>query len=232
MKIFADLADADLAAIGEKMTWLRVMGDQTVIDHLDRSSSFFVVLDGQVRARIIASTGREVAFRIIAAGGHFGEIAILADTPRTATVKADMPSLLAEAPRPLFGELLARHPSIGARLLEALARNVVMLTDRVFELSAFDVRARVCSMLLRLSRRGETDANGRITIVQAPTQVEFAGMIGAQREAVARELSALTKGGLITHKRREIVILDPPRLRKLVEASGGVSATHLVDWSL
>lgn len=69
-----------------------------------------------------------------------------------------MPPLLAEAPRPLRAELLGQRPSVSARLLETLARNVVLLTDRVFEPSALGMRARASSILLRPSRRGDTAA--------------------------------------------------------------------------
>ena len=52
---------------------------------------------------------------------------------------------------------------------------------------------------------------------QEPIQADLAARISSHREAVSRELAALTRAGLLDRRRGALVLLDPARLRQLVE---------------
>lgn len=231
VSVLESLDDAQLADLETRLTWRQETAGQQIVRHLEPSSSFFLVLKGKVRIRIVSANGREVAFRMVGAGGHFGEIAALAQAPRTATVDAATNVVLGELAAGPFADLLARCPGVSLNLLQHMARNVAHLTDRVFELSTLDTRVRLCAEILRLSRNGAVSGE-TLVIAPAPTHEQIAALIGCQREGVGRELRALADAGIVRHRRGEIVILDPDRLHELVEREGGVSVTHLVEWSL
>jgi CRP-like cAMP-binding protein len=95
-----------------------------------------------------------------------------------------------------------------------------MLTERIFELSALDVRSRLHCELLRLGLLAGVAGN-QARIVQAPTHHELANRIGTHREAVTRELRALAKRGLLSQVRRELVIHNVAELSRFVQRANG-----------
>jgi CRP/FNR family transcriptional regulator, cyclic AMP receptor protein len=140
---------------------------------------------------------------------------------------------VAVCPASAFQDLLGRNAAFAERIAVSLARTVVLLTDRLFELAVLEVRFRLYSELLRLARGGEATPDG-VIIRDAPTHEKLAGIIGAQREAVTREFSYLTEEGVLRQGKgkREFVIVDLDRLRDMVQKRAGVTATQLVDWPL
>ena len=68
----------------------------------DDGDTFFAVGSGRLR---VVQDGREL--RTIGAGAHFGEIALLLDVPRTATVEAITPVRVFRLGRPGFDRLVA-----------------------------------------------------------------------------------------------------------------------------
>ena len=83
--------------------------------------------------------------------------------------------------------------------------------------------------LLAVVRGGEQTPEG-VLIRKAPTHEMIAAAIGAQREAVNRELRYLAGEGVIKQNRREIVVLNMERLREMVQKRAGLTATQVVDW--
>jgi CRP/FNR family transcriptional regulator, cyclic AMP receptor protein len=80
---------------------------------------FFVIVDGKVK---ITRKGRRVATR---GGGDFvGEIALLEEIPRTATVTAETPVRFFVLTRKDFRHLLDENPSVERKVLRALARRL------------------------------------------------------------------------------------------------------------
>jgi CRP/FNR family transcriptional regulator, cyclic AMP receptor protein len=108
---------------------------------------------------------------------------------------------------------------------------VVSLTDRVFELAALEVRFRIYAELLRLASGGELTNEG-LLIRSAPTHEAIAATVGAQREAITRELRTLASEGLLRQTKREMLILDIERLRELVRRRAGHTTSEAVDWRL
>lgn len=93
-------------------------GETVVVDG-ETGDEAYLVLDGKVRA--IATDGSTV----LASFGHgdmFGELALLTDLPRTATLVAAVPSDLMVLPREMFRRQVADSPEIAVRLLESVGR--------------------------------------------------------------------------------------------------------------
>jgi DNA-binding MarR family transcriptional regulator len=91
-----------------------------------------------------------------------------------------------------------------------------MLANRVNEFSTLDARYRIHAELLRLSRP-EPGRPGHAIISPPPLHSEIAARVSTRREAVARELKALERAGLIERRRGAIALLDTHRLRSLID---------------
>ncbi len=116
--LFAGLPMKDLrrvAALADE-TWFNP--GRIVVQQGKPANSFYVILDG--RARVTRGrSGRTV--RKLKHGDHFGELALLAGGPRTATVIADTSLDTVRIRRPAFRKLLLEQPDVGLRIMSGLA---------------------------------------------------------------------------------------------------------------
>ncbi len=227
--VLASVPDNDLRVMTSDTSWLRVAPEQTVVSHLTQGAQVYFVIEGEFRTTMTTPYGRSVAIGTLGPGSHFGEIAALTGAPRTLSVISNAAGLVAEWSGELFQQTLRRNALFAEAIAVSLARRVALLTDRLFELATLEMRFRVYSELLRLARGGEATDDG-VLIRNAPTHEMLAAAIGAQREAVTRELRHLASEGIIRQSRRELVVLDIDQLRDIVRRRAGLTATQMVDW--
>ena len=214
--LFARLREAEREQLAKRLNWARYSAGEQIISHLDDSSDVFVVITGTVRVVIYSLTGREVTYRDIPAGKYFGELAAIDGLPRSASIVAMRDSLIASMSAETFWRIILDHPEVITCLVKDLTKSVRSLTERVFEFSALAVKNRIHAELLRLARAHMTGANEAL-IDPAPTHTEIASRISTRREAVARELSNLSRDGLLERRKGAWAIGDVERLACLVQ---------------
>ena len=117
--LFAACSRAELARIAAITTQVEFPKGDVLFREGEPAQDFFVLVEGSadVRAR-----KRHVA--TLKRGDFAGEIALLTDAPRTATVTATAPVTALKANRKGFSELLKTSPGIQQKLLNALAARV------------------------------------------------------------------------------------------------------------
>ncbi len=101
-----------------------------VIDVDDSSDDLYFVLDGSVTAWGAGETGQPIRFRRVGPGGVVGEVGFVGATPRTATVRADVPVKLLRLTRAEWDRLATDDPD----LRRAVERD---LFDRIAERLAY-----------------------------------------------------------------------------------------------
>ena len=114
--LFEACSQAELARVATIMTQVDVPDGYTLIREGEAGDVFFVLVKGSAEVRKgkrrIATLGR---------GDFAGEIALLSDTPRTATVTTTSPVTALRATRKGFSALLETSPKIQGKVLRALA---------------------------------------------------------------------------------------------------------------
>jgi CRP/FNR family cyclic AMP-dependent transcriptional regulator len=121
--LFAGLSKKELAQLARVTEDLEIPAGQVLCKEGDTGREFFVILEGETD---ISSRGRRVAQR---GGGDFvGEIALLEDTKRTATVTAKTPLRVFVLTREDFRQLVRENPNVERKVMQALARRVVELS--------------------------------------------------------------------------------------------------------
>jgi CRP/FNR family transcriptional regulator, cyclic AMP receptor protein len=208
----------DARAIGHfdsQCSWRRATSGQWLIDYQDASNDVFFVVSGSVGV-MIQSAGREVLLRQIDAGEFFGELAAIDGQPRSSGIVATTDVTIARMPASVFRAAIHAHPEVCDKLLGILASQIRILANRVNEFSTLDVRYRIHAELLRLSRPDPANA-GRAIISPPPVHAEIAARVSTRREAVARELKALERAGLIERRRGALALNDTHRLRRMIE---------------
>jgi CRP-like cAMP-binding protein len=212
--LFADLPAAVLASIASRCSIRSYQAEQQILSEDEVTSDVFFVLSGSVRINAYVSSGREVIFHDIAAGGIFGEFSAIDGKPRSAAASALSECRLARMTSQAFQEVLRTNSTVSMRMMEMLVEKVRQRSERIVEASALTVRDRLRRELLRLAQHGKFVANG-ILIQPAPTHYEMAARIGSHREAVTREFKRLETEKLIEARRGLIKIIDIARLEAL-----------------
>jgi len=225
--ILNGLPEDALDSLAPQLNWMSAeKKGEVIVAYLAHAHSIFFLVEGKCRAQLAPAIGQPVALRRLKPGDHFGEIALLAETPRTVQIVADSPCLVAECPSSVFEDLMRDHPGFARAIASSLARTMVALTERVFELAALGVRYRLYAELSRLAKGGKLVGND-VLIEDMPTHASIAATIGSQREAVGRELGALTGEGVVEQRGRTLVIRDIEKLRRLVRRRAGPTTSLL-----
>jgi hypothetical protein len=95
----------------------------------------------------------------------------------------------------------------------------------VIELSTLAVQNRIRAEVLRQAQAATAADSDFARLEPAPRHADLAARVGTTREQVTRELSALTRQGLLQKTGRGLLVTDLPRLQELVRgASEGGSA--------
>ena len=202
ISLFADLPEEDLQAISNLAVTRVYPKNMLIICEGDRSDSLYIVLSGKVKVYLNDEDGKEVTLNIQAAGEYFGELAMLDDAPRSASVVTTEETRLAVVSKSGFDECLENNPKIALTVIRGLARRLRELTENVRSLALMDVYGRVAHTLLDLAE----EKDGKLVVTQRLTQRDIASMVGASREMVSRILRDLTVGGYITNKNKIITI--------------------------
>jgi CRP-like cAMP-binding protein len=119
--LFSGLSRRDLRRIAALARTVTFAPGRTVVERGVRGDCFYLILEGTAKVyRSVVPTGRALAR--LGPGDFFGEMALLDGGPRTATVVAETRVAAVKIPRPAFRQLLVKEPTVGLRMLEAMAR--------------------------------------------------------------------------------------------------------------
>lgn len=214
--LFRSLDPEAIRRLDTQCSWRRAAAKEWIIDYEEDGNDVFFVATGTVRVMIQPVSGRETLLRDIDAGEFFGELAAIDGRPRSAGIVAVTDATIARMPAAVFRSSVHRYPDVCDQLLALLAGQIRMLANRVNEFTSLDVRHRLYAELLRLSRP-EPGSGSTAIISPPPVHAEIAARISTRREAVARELKALERAGLLERRRGALVLTDPARLKVLVD---------------
>lgn len=207
VSIFADLDPASLAAL-ERITETRDYPEGAVIvSQEERGEALFVLVRGRVKVVLYGQSGREVILSIFGSpGDFFGEMSLLDDQPRSATVMAAERSRLLVLSRSAFQEHLTAHPRSALRVLTELSRRLRRADEVIGNLALLDVYGRLAGKLREMAAADGEEREDGILIRQRPTQSEIAAMIGTSRETVSRALSELARRGFLEMNGKRLLL--------------------------
>jgi CRP-like cAMP-binding protein len=133
IKMLADVEERLLASLLTYLEVVKVAPFGTVVNKGDHGDALFMVLEGEVRARVMID-GRETTLSTMGVGECFGELAIVDQGPRSADVIANQPTVLIKVSQAALRKMLAEAPALAAPFALALARviahRVRVLTKR------------------------------------------------------------------------------------------------------
>jgi CRP-like cAMP-binding protein len=126
--LFRALSRRQVERLAERTTTRAYPAGSTIVREGDSSLSFYVVLSGGVR---VVRDGDGVELDRFGPGGAFGEMGLIEDLPRAATVVADDATVCALLAKWDFQNVLRAEPEIAFALLAVLSQRVRRLNSSV-----------------------------------------------------------------------------------------------------
>ena len=120
--LFARCSKKELGEIASLADEIDLPENKSLIRQGERGREFFVLLDGEVD---IVRDGTKID--TMQSGDFFGEIALVSNVPRTATVIANTPIRVLVITDRDFRMLLEHTPQLQLKVLEALAERLAQL---------------------------------------------------------------------------------------------------------
>jgi CRP/FNR family transcriptional regulator, cyclic AMP receptor protein len=202
--LFASFPEDQLRMLTSVVTRRSLPRSTTVMASGDPTDSLYIVLSGRLKVMMSDAEGKEVILSILTAGEFFGEMGLIDDAPRSASVVSiEACELLSIAKRD-FKKCLAENFEMAQAVMRGLVRRLRDADRKIGSLALLDVYGRVARLLLDMS---ETVDGEKIVTKRLPKQ-DIAKMIGASREMVSRVMKDLQMGGYIEVRGSNIVLRD------------------------
>jgi len=131
IKSLALLDDTQLAAFLNYIEVVNLAHGAALFQEGQAGDSMFLILEGQMRVFTRKRDSEEsLLLRMLEAGDSFGEIALLNQLPRSATVEATKSTVLIKISAPMLNRLLTEMPALAAQFLYHIAKTLGrQLTD-------------------------------------------------------------------------------------------------------
>jgi len=198
VELFAELNADELSAVASVASTRTVAKDTVIFHGGDVADAVYVIASGKVKVVTTSTDGKEFILTVLGAGQVFGEMALVEEAPRSASVVTLTAAELLAIKREDFHHLLNTSPGISRSLLAILSRRLRRANSKMESLAYMDVAGRLARYLLDLARdHGQKMGKGWI-VVRRPTHSDIAHSIGTSRETVSRLINEFEEGfGLV-----------------------------------
>ena len=213
------LAVADPRTISElarTSRWRAMQRNEMLFTAGERATSIYIVVSGTLRVFSSSTHGSEPTLAFIHEGEIVGELGVLDDVPRSASIAAFRRSEIVEVPAAPFRAAYLADQAIPRQMVTMLAARLRSVTDGLADLAYLDLGGRLSKYLLTESERQRAPA-----ITLRLTQAELGQVLGGARQTVNQVMRTLEEAGLIAVDGRTVRIIDERGLRRRSESAGG-----------
>ncbi len=204
LPLFSGLQPAALEPIAKVAMLRRVPRGSTVVMAGDSTDFVYIILSGSLKVLVNDEDGREVILSLIGPGELFGEMGVIDDTPRSATVVAAAASELVVIAKSDFRRVMQENFDVALYIMRNLAHRLRLADRKIESLALLDVYGRVARLLLDNSEKvGE-----QLVVTTKITKQDMAKMIGASREMVSRVMKDLQTQGLIEESNGQVILKE------------------------
>ena len=178
----------------------------------------YIIISGSLKVLVEQSDGSDVILAILGSGDVVGEMGVVENAGRSASVVAQEDSGLAWLDRAGLWTCLREMPTLSLNLIRMLAGRLRMANAQVQALSGLDVYGRVARQILAFADiYGTTLTSGTTVIPLRLTQTDLSGMVGASRMRVNQVMVAFKKRHYISVDRRyHITVHDRSALEQRI----------------
>ena len=213
IQVFRDLTPNDLAQMDRQLTMSSCKPGKIFYMPEDSGEVLFLLKKGRVQLYRIAPNGKKLVVATLGPGAIFGEMSLVGQGMHNTFAESVDECILCVMSRSDVERLVREKPEVAFRFVEALGNRLTQLESHLEDIAFKSIPTRLAALLLKLDQ----EQGGRQT-VKGYTHQDLSEMLGTYRETVTQTLNDLKADRLISIARKQVVLLNMPRLRKLAEA--------------
>ncbi|OGA49002.1 MAG: hypothetical protein A3G24_26240 [Betaproteobacteria bacterium RIFCSPLOWO2_12_FULL_62_13] len=202
--LFSSFSDQQLSAVLSCVQHRSYPRNSLIVRAGDETDALYIILSGRVKVLIPDDEGHEVILAMMGPHEFFGEMGLLDEQPRSASVESLEPCEMLRISKAGFTAFLKDNFDLAMLIIRNLVRRLRDADRKIESLALIDVYGRVARLLIDMAE----EIDGRWVVQRAPPKQEIARMIGASREMVSRVIKDLHEKGLIRAEKRRIVLLN------------------------
>jgi CRP-like cAMP-binding protein len=210
LNLFDGMSAEEVERVSHDLRMRSCSAKSSVLD--GSSERVYMVKQGRVRLYHISENGQEVTTAVLNPGQLFGLGALFGKGSNATFAQALDETVICDAAAQDFINMMAHHPILMAKVMMAMARQMIRLESTIESIVSRPVAGRLADLLVTLAEQADRSPNGAI-LVPAYSHEELGNMIGATRESVSRTLGDWRRAGIISMHGRQILLLKPDLLR-------------------
>jgi len=191
--LFSGLDEVELEKLSRVAGRRRMSRGEQVVRAGESADSLLIMLTGRAKVTNFDEEGREIILAWLGPGEFFGEMGLIDDSPRSATVIAVENCELLTLGKAEFQRCMQENFQVAQKLMQILVRRLREADRNIESLALLDVYGRVARLLLDMSE----EVDGKRVVRKKISKQDMARMIGASREMVSKVMRDLEVGGYI-----------------------------------
>ncbi|MBJ26581.1 MAG: cyclic nucleotide-binding protein [Rhodospirillaceae bacterium] len=133
--LFRNIDSRKLKLIAFTSQRLQFKANENLFVQGDYGDSAFIIIEGEASVLIYTNSDTQIEIAKVKKNDLVGEIAILCDVPRTATVRAKTELLTLEITKEIFFQLVTQFPEMALEVMRELAFRLEKTNRRLQELT-------------------------------------------------------------------------------------------------
>lgn len=210
--LFDGMSEEVLEEVAELLTVERISKNKVVFQQGDPGDAMYIILAGGVKIVLYSEDGREVILALLKPGDFFGDMALITEQLRSASVIASEDSSLLRLSRKSLVNQIHKNPNLGMNLLKVMALRLSEADEKIGDLALVDVYGRVARYLLKLAKERGRECEEGILVEDRPTHQQIANTVGTARETVSRAVSDFIRRGRLRIEGSTMILLDAGKL--------------------
>jgi len=212
--LLAELPEDLLKELAAETKPVRFAKREFVMHKGDAHTDLLFLLEGRLMVVDITKEGRQTGLNFIIPGDFFGELASIDGLPRSATIVAAAPSVVAMLPRHTARKLIFCNPIVAERMLKHVSLKLRASIEYRVLLGIPSAFGRVFALLHMLA---VPDSGNLLTIENIPTHEQIGLMTNTSRETVTRALQVLYEQKILEKDDRRGILRSPEKLTALLQ---------------
>jgi len=197
----------------------RVAAGKTLYREGDKFQYIYAVRMGTFKSSLMLADGREQVSGFHMAGELMGLDGLAQGSHASSTIALEDAEVCA-IPYAHLDELAVQSPDLQRAIGRLMSREIVREQGVMLLLGSMRAEERLAAFLLNLVQRLHARGFSRSELVLRMTREEIGSYLGLKLETVSRTLSKFAADGLVEVEQRNVRIVDPDALHRIVNPPG------------